>query len=148
MIHKATDILKSCRESSPNEDSDDLHARCLSAADEIERLRGMVPEQKENNMIDNYMAAEHRLALLQRAQDDVLRLQGECARLRKHAEIERWLGQRSGRNTLDATAEAKVLAYAAAAAEREAILQMLPGGQWCDPQLIADMIRARGEDAR
>lgn len=46
--------------------------------------------------------------------------------------------------------EGKVLAYAAAAvaAEREAILQMLPGGQWCDPQQIADMIRARGADAR
>lgn len=33
---------------------------------------------------------------------------------------------------------------AASAAEREAILQALPGGSWCDPQQVADMIRARG----
>ena len=32
------DILASCRISSPNDGSHDLHARCLSAADEIERL--------------------------------------------------------------------------------------------------------------
>ena len=33
------DILDSCRASSPNDGSHDLHARCLSAADEIESLR-------------------------------------------------------------------------------------------------------------
>ena len=38
-MHKAMDILKSCRESSPNDGSHDLHARCLCAADEIDRLR-------------------------------------------------------------------------------------------------------------
>ena len=37
-------------------------------------------------MTDNDMAAEHRLAALQRAQDEVLRLEGECARLRQDAE--------------------------------------------------------------
>ena len=31
--------------------------------------------------------------------------------------------------------------------EREAILRLLPGGQTCDPQEIADMIRARGDAA-
>lgn len=38
-MHNAMDVLKSCRKSSPNDGSHDLHARCLSAADEIERLR-------------------------------------------------------------------------------------------------------------
>ena len=33
------DILESCRASSPNDGSHDLHARCLSAADEIAALR-------------------------------------------------------------------------------------------------------------
>ena len=33
---------------------------------------------------------------------------------------------------------------AAVLAEREAILQSLPGGTHCDPQEIADAIRARG----
>jgi hypothetical protein len=31
--------------------------------------------------------------------------------------------------------------------EREAILRLLPGGQTCDPQEIADAIRARGDVA-
>jgi hypothetical protein len=41
----------------------------------------------------------------------------------------------------------RAMLRAAVAAEREAILQALPGGSWCDPQQIADMIRARGTDA-
>lgn len=42
-------------------------------------------------MIDNDMAAEHRLAAMQRAQDEVLRLEGECERLRRDAARYRWL---------------------------------------------------------
>ena len=56
------DILASCRISSPNDGSHDLHARCLSAADEIERLRAQLA-----------LAESHQLPLTLEQARDVVR---------------------------------------------------------------------------
>ena len=41
---------------------------------------------------------------------------------------------------------ARFAALVAAAAEREAIIQAIPGGHYVDPQWVCDMIRARSKE--